>query len=84
MFLFLLGLRQKRLVYLFPNNLVVNIIDMNCVLFYQHCCHEFENRTFKNYENLENIRRRDVLLHQFKKENNSGTYEQVCRIRNQN
>ena len=36
-----------------------------------------------NNDILENIRKRDMLLHQFKKDNNSGIYEQFCRTRNQ-
>ena len=36
-----------------------------------------------NNDILENIRKRDMLLHQFKKDNHSGVYEQFCRTRNQ-
>ena len=44
-----------------------------------------KNKTepWMNNDILENIRKRDVLLHKFKKENNSGVYEQFCRTRNQ-
>ena len=44
-----------------------------------------KNKTepWMNNDILENIRKRDMLLHQFKKDNNSGVYEQFCRTRNQ-
>ena len=44
-----------------------------------------KNKTepWMNNDILENNRKRDMLLHQFKKDNNSGVNEQFCRTRNQ-
>ena len=36
-----------------------------------------------NNDTLENIRKRDILLQHFKRENNSGVFEQFCKTRNQ-
>ena len=46
-------------------------------------CKKNKTEPWMNNDILENIRKRDMLLHQFKKDNNSGVYEQFCRIRNQ-
>ena len=36
-----------------------------------------------NNDILKTIHQRDILLQQFKRENNSGVYERFCKTRNQ-